>query len=122
MIGIDAVRRIDPKIADRVAGAFRALGGSWSRWSRLDHETFASALTRVEDGLEQEAQGPRKERLRVALRAVRRHVEDELARTEPQRPGSAETLGEVDRPFASEPEVIVTRRPRRASRSSGTPR
>jgi hypothetical protein len=103
MIGIDDVESIDPKIVVRVRSAFRARGGSWSRWSRVDHETFASALTAEEDALELEAQGPRKAALRVALRALRRRVEDELDCPGPQGAQAATKAKRAERPRGTPP-------------------
>jgi hypothetical protein len=56
---------------------FRAAGGSPDRWQRRDREAMVDALSRVEDIAEIEHHG-RWARARVALRIVRRRLEDEL--------------------------------------------
>jgi hypothetical protein len=60
-------------LADVVA-RFEAIGGSFGRWERQDHERIVDAMTWVEDRLE-DANGGRPSRVREALQAVRRRTE-----------------------------------------------
>lgn len=59
-----------------VGTRFRALGGDFGRWSRLDRELIVEALTATEDWYEYEHPARGKER--TALRDVRRILETEL--------------------------------------------
>jgi hypothetical protein len=67
--------RLDPAIRDEVARRFRALGGDFGRWRRIDRDRLADAITATEDRLEMDS--PRS-RDRLTLREFRRRLEREL--------------------------------------------
>jgi hypothetical protein len=55
---------------------FKANGGNVDRWSRDDWRTMAGAITATEDALESESRCVRPSGPRLALRGVRRRIED----------------------------------------------
>lgn len=67
---------LPPRVRPEVVTRFREAGGDFARWSRLDREHLADALTRTEDWLELEH--PNRHADRAALKAARRRLELEL--------------------------------------------
>jgi hypothetical protein len=59
-----------------VVARFRAQGGDFGRWSRLDHQHLANAMTATEDWLELEHPGWKLDR--AELLAARRRLECKL--------------------------------------------
>ena len=59
-----------------VVARFRARGGDFGRWSRLDHEHLTDAMTATEDWLELEHPGWKLDR--AELMAARRQLERKL--------------------------------------------
>ncbi len=74
---IMAIHALDADLADEVLTGYLDRGGSRQRWLAPDHFAMADAITEVEDRLELMRSSPKRLRLRLALRDLRRAVEDE---------------------------------------------
>ena len=72
-----------------VVARARLAGCDLDRWKAQDWQAMAGEMTRLEDGLELEGQGPVKAARREALRAMRRQLEDACDRADrgPKRKG-----------------------------------
>lgn len=73
ILGILAV---DDQLRAEVLGAFRRAGGSLDHWNAADRSLMARELTRAEDALELVPTSQARRALRLALRSVRRRLED----------------------------------------------
>lgn len=65
-------------IRDEVIEGFTSRGGSKARWGRKDLHAMATAITAVEDRLDNERQTDRLRKLKLALKKIRRQLEDSV--------------------------------------------